>query len=51
MKIERFPKKTTREWRIFIGYLKGLGFFDRLEPDLFAKFDQEFAEQAVENAA
>lgn len=35
-RIEKRPKKTTREWRVFTDYLKKLGFFDRLEADLFS---------------
>ena len=51
MKIEATPKKTTREWRIFMGYLKGLGFFEKLDHGLFDDFEEAIAAQAVDNAA
>lgn len=51
MKAETHPKKTTREWRIFIGYLRGLGFFDKLQPGLFDDFDEQIAASAASNAA
>ena len=51
MKLEKRPKQTTREWRVFVGYLKGLGFFDKLVPGLFDEFETEIAAQTVDEAA
>lgn len=41
------PEKVTRDWHILIGYLKALGFYDRLIPGLFDEFDVQMAEDAA----
>lgn len=51
MRVEIDPEKTTREWRILVGYLKALGFFEKLQRGLFDEFESEIAAQAVDRAA
>lgn len=50
-RLEANPAKTTRHWRILMGYLKGLGFFEKLEPSLFADFEEQVTASAVSDAA
>lgn len=51
MKVEQDPEKTTRDWRIFIGYLRGLGFFEKLDRGLFDDFEEAIAAQTASEAA
>lgn len=51
MKVELNPEKTTRDWRVFVGYLRGLGFFEKLERGLFDDFENEIAAQTADEAA
>ena len=41
------PEKVTREWHLLIGYLKALGFYDKLVPGLFDEFDIAMAEESA----
>ncbi|MGI9504990.1 MAG: hypothetical protein ACR2RE_18245 [Geminicoccaceae bacterium] len=45
------PEKVTREWNLLIGYLKALGFYDKLVPGLFDDFEITMAEDSASAAA
>lgn len=50
-KVKDDPDKITRNWRLFMGYLQVLGFFDHLVPGLFDEFEVKTADNSAKAVA